>query len=174
MKSVIDKNLEICDYLFLNIQKNYYNKQDVFRLIGDYADKIIDVICWTKSNPMPASGFNVTNSWEFIFIMSKTKKSIRTKKTYTKNHIETSVYSENPYKRIHRAVMKPEVVDWFLDRFTNEGDTVLDCFMGVGTTGVSCLSQNRNFIGIEIDKTYFDIAEDRLNETANKERNICY
>lgn len=164
LKEVIDKNLTIGRYLFLNIQKNYYNKQDVFKLIGDYKDKIIDIICWTKSNPMPASGYNITNSWEFIFVMSNSEKTIKAKKTYTKNHIETSVYSENPYKKIHRAVMKPDVVDWFVDRFTEENDTILDCFMGVGTTGVSCLQHNRNFIGIELDETYYDIARNRISE----------
>ena len=162
LKYIIDKHLTLGRYLFLNIQKNYYNKQDVFKIIGDYSYKIIDIICWTKTNPMPASGFNVTNSWEFILVMSDKEKSIKAQKTYTKNHIETSVYSENPYKKIHRAVMKPDVVEWFLDRFTEENDVIFDCFMGVGTTGVSCLENNRKFIGVELDNTYFNISKERL------------
>ena len=162
LKDIIDKNLKLGRYLFLNIQKNYYNKQDVFKIIGEYSDKIIDIICWTKTNPMPASGFNVTNSWEFILVMSDKEKSIKAQKTYTKNHIETSVYSENPYKKIHRAVMKPDVVEWFLDRFTEENDVIFDCSMGVGTTAVSCLENNRKFIGVELDNTYFNISKERL------------
>lgn len=162
LKDVIDKNLMIGRYLFLNIQKNYYNKKDIFKIIGEYSDKIIDIICWTKTNPMPASGFNVTNSWEFILVMSDKEKSIKAQKTYTKNHIETSVYSENPYKKIHRAVMKPDVVNWFIDRFTEENNVIFDCFMGVGTTGVSCLENNRKFIGVELDNTYFNISKERL------------
>ena len=162
LKDIIDKNLKLGRYLFLNIQKNYYNKQDVFKIIGDYSDKIIDIICWTKTNPMPASGFNVINSWEFILIMSDKEKSIKAQKTYTKNHIETSVYSENPYKKIHRAVMKPDVVDWFIDRFTEENNVIFDCFMGVGTTGVSRLENNRKFIGVELDNTYFNVSKERL------------
>lgn len=162
LKDVIDKNLMIGRYLFLNIQKNYYNKKDIFKIIGDYSDKIIDIICWTKTNPMPASGCNITNSWEFILVMSDKEKSIKAQKTYTKNHIETSVYSENPYKKIHRAVMKPDVVDWFIDRFTEENNVIFDCFMGVGTTGVSCLENNRKFIGVELDNTYFNISKERL------------
>lgn len=162
LKDVIDKNLMIGRYLFLNIQKNYYNKKDIFKIIGDYSDKIIDIICWTKTNPMPASGCNITNSWEFILVMSDKEKSIKAQKTYTKNHIETSVYSENPYKKIHRAVMKPDVVNWFIDRFTEENNVIFDCFMGVGTTGVSCLENNRKFIGVELDNTYFNISKERL------------
>ena len=117
LKAVVELNLKISKYLFLNVQKNYYNKADIFKLIGEYSNKIIDIIVWTKSNPMPASGLNLTNAYEFILIMSNTEKSIKCTKTYTKNHIETSVYSENPYKKIHRAVMKPQVVEYFIDNF---------------------------------------------------------
>ena len=49
------------------------------------------------------------------------------------------------------------IISW-----SNEGDTVLDCFMGSGTTGVACKNLNRNFIGIEKDETYFKIAQDRI------------
>ena len=48
---------------------------------------------------------------------------------------------------------------------TNKGDTVLDCFMGSGTTGVACTNLGRNFIGIEKDKHYFEVAEQRCNGT---------
>ena len=47
---------------------------------------------------------------------------------------------------------------------TNEGDTVLDMFMGSGTTGVACKRLNRNFIGIEMDEKHFDIATERINK----------
>lgn len=45
----------------------------------------------------------------------------------------------------------------------NEGDTVLDCFMGSGTTGVSCKRYNREFIGIEKEDKYFTVAKTRIN-----------
>jgi len=48
--------------------------------------------------------------------------------------------------------------------WSNEGDTVLDCFMGSGTTGVACKNLNRNFIGIELDETYFNIAKARIEK----------
>lgn len=53
---------------------------------------------------------------------------------------------------------------------SNEGDVVLDCFMGSGTTGVAAVKNNRNFIGIEIDSVYFDIAKERINKE-NEEHN---
>ena len=47
---------------------------------------------------------------------------------------------------------------------TKPGDTILDPFMGSGTTGVACMQTGRKFIGIEIDPTYFAIAEKRIKE----------
>ena len=64
--------------------------------------------------------------------------------------------------------MKPDVVEWFINRFTDVGDTIFDCFMGVGTTGVVCLENNRKFIGVELDNTYFNISQERLTKIATK------
>ena len=47
---------------------------------------------------------------------------------------------------------------------SRDGQTVLDPFMGSGTTGVACVNLNRNFIGMEIDENYFHIAENRIND----------
>lgn len=50
--------------------------------------------------------------------------------------------------------------------FSNEGDTVLDFTMGSGSTGVACVNTNRNFIGIELDNIYFNIAKDRIGRAS--------
>jgi len=53
---------------------------------------------------------------------------------------------------------------WAIENLTDEGDTVLDPFMGSGTTGVACVQTGRRFIGVEIDPTYYAIAERRIAE----------
>ena len=53
-----------------------------------------------------------------------------------------------------------------IESWSNEGDMILDCFMGSGTTGVACKNLNRNFIGIELDENYFNIAKERINEAS--------
>lgn len=55
-----------------------------------------------------------------------------------------------------------KVIEYLVETLTNEGDLVLDCFMGSGTTGVACKNLKRDFIGIELDKDYFKIAEERI------------
>ena len=71
---------------------------------------------------------------------------------------------DNPMKRLHPTQKPVELLEYLIKTYTNEGMTVLDCCMGSGSTGVACLNTNRNFIGIELDDSYFKIADDRLKE----------
>ena len=159
IKDSIEQSLRISKgYVIFNIQKNYYNKADVFKLLGTFADKIVEVIIWEKSNPMPAAALAITNAYEFFLILGD--KPLKSNTTYTKNIITTSVNGKMPES--HKAVMKQEVADWFIEKFTKEGDTVLDPFAGTGTTGVACKNLNRNYILIEQEPEYVKIIKDRL------------
>ena len=66
-------------------------------------------------------------------------------------------------QQVHPTQKPVDLLQWLVKTYTNEGDTVLDFTMGSGTTGVACKSLNRNFIGIELDSTYYNIAKDRIN-----------
>ena len=145
-------------HVFYNIQANYYNRQDVYKLIGNFSEKIVDIHIWEKSNPMPASGKSITNAVEYFLILGNA--SLKSNITYTKNIITTSVNSNMPKE--HKAVMKTDVAEHFISKFTQENDIILDCFFGYGTTGIVAKQINRNFIGIEKEKTYFDMAVNRL------------
>ena len=57
------------------------------------------------------------------------------------------------------------LIEYLIKTYTNENETVLDFTMGSGTTGVACKNLNRNFIGIELDDKYFEIAKQRINAT---------
>ena len=166
LSDVVDNCMRIASkYVFINVQATYYNKTDVYKLIGKYADILQNIIVWEKSNPFPSNGNNITNAYEFFLVFGS--EIFKSNDTYTKNHITTAVNSESTTS-IHKAVMKQEVADWFINKFTLKGDTILDPFMGLGTTGISCKKMNRNFIGIELNEEYFKIAEDRIKHTTSK------
>lgn len=63
---------------------------------------------------------------------------------------------------LHPTQKPVELMEYLIKTYTNTGDTVLDFTMGSGTTGIACKKLNRNFIGIELDKNYFDIAKKRI------------
>ena len=68
----------------------------------------------------------------------------------------------------YHPTQKPvKLLEDLIQTYSNEGNTVLDFTMGSGSTGVACINTDRNFIGIELDKGYFDIAEKRINEAQN-------
>ena len=69
--------------------------------------------------------------------------------------------------KLHPTQKPVDLLEWLVKTYSNDGETVLDNCMGVGSTGVACKNTNRKFIGIELDKTYFDIAEKRINKNNN-------
>lgn len=70
--------------------------------------------------------------------------------------------SERGEQRVHPTQKPICLMEWLINRYTSAGDTILDPFMGSGTTGVACVKTGRNFIGIEIDPDYFAIAKRRI------------
>jgi len=79
---------------------------------------------------------------------------------YPKNIIKFN--SVNNYARAHPTQKPVALMEYLIKTYTNEGETVLDFTMGSGSTGVACVNTNRNFIGIELDPEYFDIAKQRI------------
>jgi site-specific DNA-methyltransferase (adenine-specific) len=63
---------------------------------------------------------------------------------------------------LHPTQKPVALMEYLVKTYTNEGETVLDFTMGSGTTGVACKNLDRDFIGIELDKEYFDIAVSRI------------
>jgi site-specific DNA-methyltransferase (adenine-specific) len=75
---------------------------------------------------------------------------------------------------LHPTQKPVALLEYLIRTYTNEGDTVLDNCMGSGSTGVACVNTGRNFIGIELDRNYFDIATKRITDAENKnERVMC-
>lgn len=66
--------------------------------------------------------------------------------------------------RVHPTQKPVELLEWLINSYSNEGDTILDFTMGSGSTGVACKNTNRNFIGIELDEDYYNIAKERMKE----------
>ncbi len=72
--------------------------------------------------------------------------------------------SNTKHKSKHKTQKPQKILEWIIKTYSNEGDTVLDFTMGSGSCGVASLNNNRKFIGIEMDKEIFKIAEERIKE----------
>jgi DNA modification methylase len=105
----------------------------------------------------------LTDTEYILFFREKGVKvygTYETKKTYyvtPTNQKEKKLYG-------HPTIKPQEILKNLIVNSTTENGVVLDCFMGSGSTGVACVNTNRNFIGIEIDEGYFNIAKKRIEE----------
>lgn len=106
---------------------------------------------------------------ELKVINSKFKSKVKTTFNITKGKYKSNVleYSKS-YNHYHPTEKPVPLLKDLICTYTNEGDTVLDFTMGSGSTGVACKELNRNFIGIELDEGYFNIAKERCNKYQSK------
>lgn len=89
-----------------------------------------------------------------------TKKHIQKFKNYP-----TQIIHFKNERDMHPTQKPTALLEYLIKTYTNENDTILDFTMGSGSTGVACKNINRKFIGVELDKKYFEIAEKRIKST---------
>lgn len=77
-----------------------------------------------------------------------------------------SFQKPHPSTMVHPTQKPVELCEWLIKTYTNENDLVLDNCMGSGTTGIACKNLNRDFIGIELDKKYFSVAKQRIEDVS--------
>lgn len=127
--------------------------------------RVKDVLIWVKNN---WSAGDLTgsfgNQYEPIAFIPKEGFKLKTFR------LSNVIFEKRVLPKYHPTEKPTAVIEHLLEASTKEGDTVLDPFMGGGSTGVACAKLKRNFIGIEIDENYFKNAEKRLNEWSGQER----
>lgn len=118
---------------------------------------------WNKTNPAPLCNHKYLNDVEY-WIYIKGNKSKILGNYQSKSMVYTSPVNKKDKITYGHPTCKPvELMEKFVFNHTVKDSTVLDPFMGSGTTGVACLNLGRKFIGIELDANYFGIAEARIN-----------
>jgi len=87
------------------------------------------------------------------------------KSTQKKRYPYKTIKINTDKNRVHPTQKPVALMEYLIKTYTNEGETVLDFTMGSCSTGVACVNTNREFIGIELDPDYFEIAQRRINDT---------
>ncbi|PKQ70227.1 DNA-methyltransferase [Raineya orbicola] len=129
---------------------------------------IINDIIWFKPNATPLLANNrLAPATELIWLASKTKKyyfnyELAKQLNGGKQMKNLWIINAEKHKTIHKTEKPESLLQRIILLGSQEGKTVLDPFLGSGTTGVVAKRLHRNFIGIEIDKKYFEIASKRI------------
>tara|TARA_R110000824_G_scaffold9011_3_gene40749 strand:- start:4949 stop:5683 length:735 start_codon:yes stop_codon:yes gene_type:complete len=108
--------------------------------------------------PLPTSVYQGNPTKYHSYPQAKNNESIYTPP------LPNSVLEIDSERSKHSTQKATELIRFFLKYYSKEGDVVLDNCMGSGSTGVACIQMNRRFIGMELDKDIFKVAEERINE----------
>lgn len=166
---VIPKMKKVNMYIFCSkLQLAHY-----FDYINQHKKLKFDLLIWDKSSPenkysMKSSKFYAQ---DIEYVVRIYQSGVSLNKIWNKDntHADSSYYMKRQKfakpKGNHETMKPTELLEQYLLLSSNEGDLILDPFMGSGSTGVACVNTNRNFIGIELEEKYYNISNPRIEET---------
>ena len=121
---------------------------------------------FTQGKPYTKKGWRF--SYNYAEFQGGKKRLYQNKENVEKRYPTSMQYFQIPYasaETCYHAQQKPvDLLEYLIRTYSNEGELVLDATMGSGSTGVACVNTNRQFIGFETEKKYYDIAEKRIEE----------
>jgi len=143
-------------YMFCSSDKVDFFKQEIEKYF-----KIKNIIIWVKNN-WTAGDLKAQfgKQYEMIILFNKGRCLFNGKRL-------TDIWNFDRVagkKQLHQNEKPIDLIKLAIEKHSKEEDLVLDCFAGSNTTGLACLQTNRNFIGCELDKEYFEIAKKRIEE----------
>lgn len=168
----VDEMLRVTKTLVLfNIQGISNCRKELYKFIGRYSDRIHDIVIWNKLSAQPTgTPHKLSNYYEMLILLKPDGISgVSVNSSFYKNVITIDNKNTNKYSDIHKAVMNSDFCMEVIREFTKEGSTVLDPFMGLGTTALCCKKLNRNYIGFEIYEKYAQAARNRILEETAKD-----
>lgn len=144
------------------------NKKQIPAYLDFYVNKhkcTFDILAWHKTNALPTYSNKYLSDTEYLLYFRKGKgkcfpESYEDAKTYYVapiNHKDKKLWG-------HPTIKPLDITEKIIRNSTREGQTVLDPFSGSGTTAIACMNNNRNFIGYELEKDYYDISLDRIEK----------
>ncbi len=146
------------------------NKQQIIDVITNFIDYSMEIIVWAKDNPTPFTNNVWLSDLEYCFYFRE--KGVKLNDGYEiKSKFYKSPINKSDKDLYDHPTIKPlDLVKKHILHTTQKNDVVLDTFLGSGTTAVACKETNRNYIGFEINESYYKIATDRLNNITQVER----
>lgn len=148
----------------------FCNKNQLRQLFNFYKNKNVDLLVWNKTNPIPRCNNKYLSDIEYIFFARDEGVGVYGNYDSLSKLYQSSINKEDKNLFNHPTIKPEELINKLIINSSKENDLVFDCFLGSGTTCVCAKNLKRNYLGFEIDKKYFEIAQDRLNGISQKEK----
>lgn len=130
---------------------------------------VFDIIVWCKTNAVPTFSNKYLTDKEYCLYFRKGGYCNPTSYTSAKTVYFQPINVADKHRYGHPTIKPLNIIQTLIQNSTKEGDTVLDCFMGSGTTGEACVRLNRNFIGMEINENFYRIAQNRIGASKQQQ-----
>jgi len=166
---VITECMRVSKLVCWNIQMISGNKEALLKYIGYFHKEIREILIWDKIYSEPAISEKVLNSeFEFILLFDKNGGGRRIEQAEFERGTVANVIrlNKNNAKKKHYnhfAVFPDSLPKKLIHYYSKKGDVIFDPFLGTGTTCLEAIKYDRKFIGCELVKEYFDIAQQRIN-----------
>ena len=144
------------------IMTNLLNLFPLQKLTEQVGFKLHNLLVWEKNNAN-ANRWYMKNCEYILFLRKGEAKTINNPSSKTVHKFNNIIGNKK-----HPTEKPVSLIELYVTNSSNEGNLVLDPFMGSGSTGIACLNTNRKFIGIEIDETYFNVTLNRFKEKDNQ------
>ena len=136
---------------------------ETLNLVEESGFKLKNILVWDKGNWSAGDLKGAYGKRTEFIIYAVKERHILNPIGDTKRHNNILEFSRVVGKKqVHQNQKPVDLLEFLIQKSSNESDWVFDCFMGSGSTGVACQELNRNFIGIELDEKYFEIAKERI------------
>jgi site-specific DNA-methyltransferase (adenine-specific)/modification methylase len=169
LKKTINELMRVSNLVFFNIQMVTGNKPALFKILGEFHDKIKEVIIWDKTTAEPAIAEGCLNSgFEYIVVFSKNDSITRAFKEaeFTRGGL-LNIWrfpKSRSVDKEHSASFPLSLPNFILSNFSKPGQRVIDPFLGTGTTAIACNAHKCNFEGFELDSEYFEKSINRIEQ----------
>lgn len=145
------------------IMTNHVNLQEMINVATECGFKFIKSLIWNKGNKI--MGQYYMSQFEYILFFRKGKgKKINKCGTADILNVPNKKTKDENGKNIHDTEKPIELMKILIENSSQEGEMVFDPFVGVGATAIACKELNRQYIGIELDEHYYNIAVNRVND----------
>lgn len=154
-----------------NINAYFFcNKLQIPQYLDEYVTKRkcrFDLLCWHKTNPMPTFNCKYLTDTEYILYFRNCGACHPKNYDDAKTYFLTTINNADKQQWRHPTIKPLSIVSTLIRNSSNEDDLVFDGFLGSGTTRIAAHLLNRNFIGCELLPQYYDLQQQRYNDTIN-------
>ena len=161
--SILDEYCRVLKNIYIYIWCSKLQILDIMNYFMAKKNMLFEILVWCKSNPTPQTNNSYLPDLEYCLMFREQGTKLNDGYELKSKWYSSPINKKDKDLFNHPTIKPLALVERHIRHSTQPNDIVLDTFIGSGTTAVACQNTGRRYLGFEIDKKWYDIATDRLN-----------